>query len=826
MSWVIRLCLALFVFTQTAPLVRASASGQAIEVSVIDSGNLPIPGVRIEVKLAGRRIAAAFTDETGHASFPDMAPLAYEITAAKDGFETARLNAADPVQPVRFTLAPAAQHESVKVMASSVPIDQASTASVELTPQKVKELPSRPATVTDALPMVPGVVRKPDGGLEISGSPEHRSSLIVNSADVTDPATGQFGLTVPIDSVQSITVYQTPFLAEYGRFTAGLVSVETRRGGEEWKWELNDPFPDFYIRSYHLRGVRDATPRLNAEGPIVRNKLFFSEGLEYEVRKVQVHTLPFPNDQKKNEGVNSFAQVDWIKSDKQLITGTVHIAPQKIDYAGLDYFNPEPTTPSAGTRNYTATLGDKWNLFGGLLDNTLSATRFSANVWGQGPADMVITPSGNSGNYFEQQNRYSTRIGWSPTFALKPVKKLGLHEFKVGTYIAHSAEHGQVLEHPVDILDAAGVMTEQITFFGGREFQMTDTEYAVFGQDHWTIAPHLAADLGVRTESQVVSQSFRVAPRAGIVWTPFSKLGTTVRAGFGMFYDRVPLNVYSFNHYPKEAIDFFDAAGNVTAGPFLYANTLGVADVRSAFIFHHSVAGDFSPQSATGSLQLEQPISGSLHLRVSYMQNQSQGLVTMNPIAPDPVSNIGAYELRGDGVSRYRQLEVTARVKAGSSGELFASYVHSRGRGDLNDFNNYLGSFPIPIVQPGRFGTLSGDVPHRFLAWGSFQLPDGFRVSPVVEFRTGFPYATFDAAQNYAFTPNAARYPCFLSFDSRVSKDIKVNPKYTVRLSVSDFNLTNHFNPEAIHSNIADPSFGLFFGQRGRRFTADFDVLF
>jgi hypothetical protein len=45
-------------------------------------------------------------------------------------------------------------------------------------------------------------------------------------------------------------------------------------------------------------------------------------------------------------------------------------------------------------------------------------------------------------------------------------------------------------------------------------------------------------------------------------------------------------------------------------------------------------------------------------------------------------------------------------------------------------------------------------------------------------------------------------------------------------LSVSSFNLTNHFNPEALHSNAADPAFGYFFGHRGRRFTADFDVLF
>jgi hypothetical protein len=74
--------------------------------------------------------------------------------------------------------------------------------------------------------------------------------------------------------------------------------------------------------------------------------------------------------------------------------------------------------------------------------------------------------------------------------------------------------------------------------------------------------------------------------------------------------------------------------------------------------------------------------------------------------------------------------------------------------------------------------------------------------------------------------PNSHRFPNFLSLDARFSKDIQVNPKYAVRLSVSSYNLTDHFNPEAVHWNVNDPAYGLFFGQRGRRFTADFDVLF
>ena len=85
--------------------------------------------------------------------------------------------------------------------------------------------------------------------------------MIVNQTDITDPATGKFGQSVPVDSIETVNVLNTPFLAQYGRFTQSVVAVETKRGGEKWHAELNDPFPDFRIRSYHMRGIRDVRPR-------------------------------------------------------------------------------------------------------------------------------------------------------------------------------------------------------------------------------------------------------------------------------------------------------------------------------------------------------------------------------------------------------------------------------------------------------------------------------------------------------------------------------------------------------------------------------------
>ena len=732
---------------------------------------------------------------------------------------------ADSEAAIELTMTPAARHESVNVEESITPIEQGASEPTRLPPDAAKELPTKPATVAEALPMIPGVVRRQDGGLQISGSAEHRSSLIVNSADVTDPATGQFGLTVPIDSVETLNVYQTPYMAEYGRFTAGLVSVETRRGGDKWKWELNDPFPDFYIRSWHMHGLRDATPRLNLEGPVIRGKLYFSEGVEYEYRKTEIYTLPF-SQQKKNEGVNSFAQLDWVISDKHMLTGTVHMAPQKLDNINLDYFNQISTVPDAATQNYTETVGDRYTLLGGLLDNTLSVTRFDANVWGHGQAPLAILPQVRTGNYFATQNREATRLSWLPTYTLPQVKAWGSHDFKIGSYIAQSTDNGQMLEHEIDIRNAQARLLESLTFVGGRPYSMDDTEYAFFGQDHWTLSSRVAIDLGVRTESQEVTASFRLAPRVGAAWTPFARTGTIIRFGSGLFYDHVPLNVYAFNLYPRQWQTFYGPDGSVIAGPYFFGNALSQVNVRIPFVFRNQGPGNFSPMSVTGSLELEQPVTSLLKLRLSYIQSQGSGLVLLEREGPDPANNVGANELLGSGESRYRQLELTARLRLQEKRQLFFSYVRSRARGDLNDFNNYLGSFPLAVLRPNVSGTLPGDLPDRFLTWGLLQLPHGFQIAPVAEFRDGFPYYALDALQNYAGVPNQNRYGTFFSLDSRISKDFKVSSKYTVRFSVSGFNLSNHFNPEAFHNNTADPAYGVFFGERRRRMTADFDVLF
>ena len=538
--------------------------------------------------------------------------------------------------------------------------------------------------------------------------------------------------------------------------------------------------------------------------------------------------MPFPYNQKKQEGVNSFAQLDWLVSDKHLVTFTAHVAPQKMDNVNLDYFNPEPTTPDARTSNYTGVLSDHLTVFGGLLDTSFSVTKFDANIWGQGNSNLDLLPQGNTGSYFATQTREALRIGGATTFSFAPWRHWGVHNFKIGADLAGSNEDGQVQKRPVDLFNANSQLLESIVFTPGLPFEISDVGMSFFVQDHWQVTGRLSFDLGLRTESQEITESFRVAPRFGASWSLWPAEGTTVNAGFGWFYDRVPMNIYGFADYPNEIITQYDPnTGGISAGPFLFKNTLGQVFRHHQLIFQGPQPGNFSPQSQIWTLRLEQPIGSAVKLRIGYMQNDADGLVIVTTEGPDPATNTGGYLLSGAGSSRYRQLEATARVRLHGEGrQLFFSYLYSRARGDLNDFNNYLGSFPVPIIRPDLIGNLPTSMPNRFLAWGVVQLPLKFRIAPVMEIRNGFPYSSVNALQQYVGVPNSTRFPAFASIDARVSKDIRINPKYAVRLSLASFNLTNHFNPEAVHSNVDDPAYGYFFGHRGRRFTVDFDVLF
>lgn len=823
----------LWFFAILAISFAPSALGQAcrvtqLRVHVKDSQESPIYDVQVHIQASTGQKLDHSTGTSGSADFDNIPCGTYSVSGSKAGFaeKTATVETGkSPTSEATLVLEPITQHSEIEVKDTAPKIEQSSTENNELHPSEMKPLPTNPASVTDTLPLVPGIVRSPDGELKLDGQGEQRSSLVVNQSDVTDPATGKFGQSVPEDSVETVNVLSTPFLAQYGRFTQTVVAVETKRGGEKWHGDLNDPFPDFRIRSYHMRGIRNETPRGVLGGSIIHNRLYVNSALQYLLDKVQSRTLGFPYNESKQERYNSFTQLDFIASQRQIITATLHISPQHINFVNPDYFNPQPTTPTYAQHNYLGTAADHFAVLGGTLDSSISFQRFTAYIGPQGNADMILTPTGTRGNYFATQSREARRTEWLEIFSPKPLTLLGSHLLKLGNSVTSAGNQGQYTFRPVDIDDLQGRLRQRTTFTNTLPFNRTDLEITAYVQDHWALTRTFSIDMGGRIEHQQIASSLRIAPRAGFAWTPFSNERTVFRAGYGQFYDHIPLDVYTFGRYPLRTVTNYAPDGSIIGIPIQYINTIGELNGPRSFLVQGKiVAGDFSPRGTTWNVQLEHAFPKLLRFRAVYTDNRSVGLIVL-----DPNFRAGEIVLNGNGESRFRQLELTSKATWSHEGQLVFSYTHSTTLGNLNQFDNFFGNFAIPLVRPNVYGYVPGDIRNRLVVWGHVD-PHfrGFQIYPIVEYRNGFPYATFDALQRYVGTPfsETSRFPDFFSADARLSRDFKVNPKYTVRLSVTGFNLTNHFNALAVHSNTADPYYGTFFGNYHRRYRFDFEIVY
>jgi len=824
----VRLRLALFALV-TLPAGAQVCDDGGIRVLVRDSQGAAIFDARVKVSTGATTVDLRSTTTTGVADFSKVPCGEWSISAIKEGFEESVAKA--PVSSGGLTeltlmLAPQINRTNLEVSDTVPPIEQSSSIANELRPIEVKALTSNPPAVLDTLPLVPGVVRATGGELKIDGSGEERSSLVVNQSDVTDPATGHFGQTVPVDSIENVSVLNTPFLAQYGRFTQSVVAVDTRRGGDKWHADLNDPFPDFRIRSYHMQGIRNETPRASAGGPLLRNRLYLMTALQYLLDKVPSRTLPFPHNESKHERVNSFTQFDFVASSRNLITFTYHFSPEHTNFVNPDYFNPQSVTSSYAQRAYVATLADHFGIFGGTLDTTFSMQRFHTFIGAQGDAPMVLTPGGNEGNYFGVQSRDAWRREALMIFSPAPINVAGPHLPKLGVSVTVASDRGHFAFRPVEIVNSDAQLFQRIDWVNPGNYGRTDLEVTAYAQDHWSPSPKLSFDYGVRLEHQRLAQNLRIAPRSGLAWSPLPDGRTVLRVGYGEFYDHIPLDVYAFSRYPLRTVTDYAPNGAILGTPVQFTNVIGSVTGPPSFLVHgQRVAGAFSPRGYTWNTQIEHVASRRLRLRAGYSDNHSVGLIVLEPEVSQTTNEI---VLDGNGRSRYRQLEFTAKLAVETNTELVFSYVRSRAEGGLNVFDAFLGNLAAAKIHPNVYTNLPGDLPNRFLLWGRID-PHWWklRLLPTIEYRNGFPYTVFDAAQNYAGVPNAGtRFPDFFSADSRVMRDFRVSPKYALRLSVTGFNLTNHFNALAVHSNTADPQYGIFFGNYHRWYRFDFEVIF
>src|SRR5947209_1554126 len=526
----IRHCCALVLFSVCMAAVclgqKAPSGPQSLRVLVTDTQERPLPGAVCTLLAAdadAKAAATATTDEQGMAAFPaTLQPAAYTLRVESTGFETFSRSdviiRAGTLTELTVSLKVAGLTESITVAAQADEATSveagASTPAGHLQRQALQRLPLATARVDEALPLIPGVVRSATGEISIEGASEPQSALLVNGLNAADPASGNFRLNLPIDSVESVQVFQHPYTAEYGQFIGGVTAVETRRGGERWHAEVNDFLPDLRFKGGHLVGVAEDTPRLSFNGPLMKDRLFLSQSLSYSISKQPVRGLTFPENETKTEGYSSFSQLDLILNHRHTQAYTLGYFPERDQFVNLDFFRPQGVTPNYKQKNYVFTARDHFDIKGGLLESSFSFKRFNANVWGQGTNEQTLTPTVERGNYFATQDRHSRRLELFEVYTF-PTEKFLLtrHEIKVGFDFNSITSSLTYAARPVNILREDGTLAERIVVRAPRLIEADNHEYVGFTQDRLFVRPNLSFDLGLRYEDQPIAEEMNLCAR-------------------------------------------------------------------------------------------------------------------------------------------------------------------------------------------------------------------------------------------------------------------------------------------------------------------------
>lgn len=282
--------------------------GGAIAGVVVDSQGLRVEGSRVEiVSLATGVKQVLQTDATGRFIVASLPQSAYKVSASKDGFQTAEAAevrvAVGDTPVVRLTLVPATAAQTVTVLGEISALrtdtpDRGASYGTSL----MNDLPMLGGGTgrnfrTQAY-LTPGVALSTAAHrpFAVSGARNRNNNYLVDSNDFNEAEGGllmgrgaseQLISTEAIDGMQVLT---HNFKAEHGRQNGSVISVVTKRGGNEfhglaYHYFRNDKLDARNTFDLVRPPLRANNFGFNFGGPVRKNRTFFFINNEWNVRR-------------------------------------------------------------------------------------------------------------------------------------------------------------------------------------------------------------------------------------------------------------------------------------------------------------------------------------------------------------------------------------------------------------------------------------------------------------------------------------------------------------------------------------------------------------
>jgi hypothetical protein len=470
------------------------------------------------------------------------------------------------------------------------------------TTRQIDDLPLAGRNFANLALLAPGILANQvasgsSTGIAAAAQTGRNNELLVDGLTLDDTTQGANRGSLSPDAMREFVVLSNNFSAEFGQASGVVVSIVTRSGTNDRRGRI------FY---YHRDQRWDApsfaaslaSPPLEDSsfeqkigggffaGPIQRNRAFYFGSVDYTVVDTEaIVTSPLLPTFRPN----SPSHIPVTQRVPKLL-GRIDLARSSLGMFTVRYrLHQAAMTNSLGAadvglaapeRAFNATTSYQDLAF--LLNTTRGRSRFNELrlQLARGGFDrqdpncqgcwQEERPSIKLGKLFQVPNgQDEDRMQLADTFTSLISSGRGEHALKAGIDVSVIGANFRGLadsdgtysfltttrngiptngDLPFNRNDPATFPRQYTQSFGAQRIHLTQQLYAAFIQDRWSPLPNVALNLGLRWDydhAPAVSGDWRdVAPRLDVVWTPFqSHHQTSIRAGYGRYFDQVPLAI-------------------------------------------------------------------------------------------------------------------------------------------------------------------------------------------------------------------------------------------------------------------------------------------
>lgn len=276
-------CLAVSATLASAQTITATLKG-----TVHDSQGLVLPGVNVSATspaLVGRE-ASAVSDGDGNYLMTTLPAGLYEVKAELQGFRTTILTGVElnirAVVNLDIEMGVATIAETVTVTGKA-DVVETTKSDVRFLIDKpvINNTPLNGRQFTDLVALGPAVTKDP-GQIEFSifGERNAATKFLTDGIENSDSYTGAFAQHFNQDAIQEFEVNLTGYLPEFGRGSAGAISIITRSGtnnfnGSAFYYFRRDALDSSNVEGSDAPELSRDNPGFTFGGPLVKDRAWF-----------------------------------------------------------------------------------------------------------------------------------------------------------------------------------------------------------------------------------------------------------------------------------------------------------------------------------------------------------------------------------------------------------------------------------------------------------------------------------------------------------------------------------------------------------------------